>query len=87
MIILCHKCSGVLTNSDDVDVTGLADCRCISGYVRGFDPVINTALEAAKVQIKNMEKELTWFLANGRDENSASVRDRRRKLAVLAAKY
>lgn len=38
-MIICHKCSGLLAYDKKDDTTGLLHCRCISGYVRGFEPV------------------------------------------------
>jgi len=40
-MILCHKCSGLLAWNKEEDTTGLLSCQCISGWVRGNEPVLN----------------------------------------------
>ena len=47
-MILCHKCSGLLAYDEKDDTTVLLHCGCISGYVRGFEPVMDrkAALQA-----------------------------------------
>lgn len=49
-MILCHKCSGILANSGK-DSSGLFGCACISGYVRGFEKVLNRE-QAINAQIR-----------------------------------
>jgi hypothetical protein len=66
-MILCHKCSGLLANSESEDVAGLRDCRCISGYVRGFEPVLNRA-QAIDVQIDRTIERIELYERQGRNE-------------------
>ena len=55
-IILCHKCSGVLAGNDEAQ-RGLYGCGCISGYVRGFEPLLSRE-EAIEKQI---QAQLGWI--------------------------
>ena len=70
-IILCHKCAGVLVcePGQDKDLLG---CQCISGWVRGFESVLDRA-EAIAAQIKANEQRLATYIRQGR---SASWLDR-----------
>jgi len=60
-MILCHKCSGMLSFDRDSEVvTGLAGCRCISGWVRGFEPDL-TRSEAVAAQIKRQQSDIDLY--------------------------
>ena len=65
-MILCHKCSGVLACAKDEDGK-LNSCRCISGYVRGFEP--NLTLDEAATQQAMREIEwLALWVSQGRED-------------------
>lgn len=66
-MILCHKCGGLLATEDVEDTTGLLDCQCISGYVRGFEPALNRT-EAIAAQIKAQEGWLALYERQGRSQ-------------------
>lgn len=63
-MILCHKCSGVLTADDD-EARGLRGCGCISGWVRGFEPVLTRA-EAIAAQLAQCERNIALYTRQGR---------------------
>lgn len=69
-MILCHKCSGLLSGEKD---TGLYGCQCISGYIRGFEPEVS--LEQAAIE--QVKREIEWFalyVSQGRPESWKSDR-------------
>ena len=59
-MILCHKCSGVLAACQDEDESGLLGCCCISGYVRGFEPIVSRS-EAIQIQIKQQHHNIALY--------------------------
>ena len=65
---LCHKCAGLLANDETENISGLLECECISGYVRGFEPEL-TRPEAIKAQIEQQEE---WKLLYMRQNRSYS---------------
>jgi hypothetical protein len=64
MMILCHKCSGVLAN-EGADASGLMGCGCISGYVRGFETPL-TRGQAIAQQIKRQDEWIALYQRQGR---------------------
>ncbi len=56
-VILCHKCSGLLTTTEDPIGKQLNVCQCLSGYVRGFETP-QTIPQAIQVQYA---AELRWL--------------------------
>ncbi len=63
-MILCHKCSGLLAYADNEDTTGLLDCSCISGYVRGFEPMLNRRAAIAAQLAAQKEWQLLYMRQN-----------------------
>lgn len=59
-MILCHKCAGLLACDDKENVAGLRPCRCISGYVRGFEKEV-TRLQAIEKQIRAAEQWIALY--------------------------
>jgi hypothetical protein len=81
-MILCHKCAGLLAHEVGADISGLYDCWCISGYVRGFEP--NLPREAAITeQIDRLRDNLRLFGAQGRDPSEQIVTSTESLLAKL----
>jgi len=66
-MILCHKCAGVLGYVERADIEGLRDCSCMSGWVRGFEPVLNCA-QAIDVQIDRTIERIELYERQGRNE-------------------
>lgn len=78
-MILCHKCSGLLTNHYR-DHKELYPCECISGYIRGFEPTVT--LEQAKAeQIKATKANLELYRRQGRDEDGQHITFMKARLA------
>lgn len=67
-MILCHKCSGLLTSGPKP----LYSCECISGYVRGFEKPVNID-EALAEQIKTTKDNLALYRGQGRNENGQHI--------------
>jgi hypothetical protein len=65
-MILCHKCSGLLASGDSENTIGMFHCRCISGYVRGFEPNL-ARLDAIQCQLDGMQRRLTLYRSQGRE--------------------
>lgn len=65
-VILCHKDSGVLVAGEE-SMSGLFYCGCISGWVRGFEPIV-TREEAIEIQRKELESRLAHYRWQGRSE-------------------
>jgi len=72
-VILCHKCSGALTEKND---PRLYSCGCISSYARGFEEHL-TAEQAVMVQIEATEKELAYNKKYRSDRIDMIERDER----------
>lgn len=71
-IILCHKCSGLLTQTDDQVGKQLNGCQCISGYVRGWETPLTTE-QAIQEQVK---QEIQWLsLYTSQSRNPCSWND------------
>jgi len=66
-MILCHKCAGVLTHAPDENMTALHGCRCISGWVRGFEPTL-TRREAIAMQAHQALERALLFDWQGRNQ-------------------
>ena len=64
-MILCHKCSGVLSHGDNEDVSSLYPCGCISSYVRGFEPIVNRD-EAIVAQVKACKERISLYIEQER---------------------
>lgn len=62
MYILCHKCQGKLTGPMD---SGLKNCRCISGWVRGFEEPL-TLVQAQAAQHAANERDRSLYIRQGR---------------------
>ena len=82
MMILCHKCSGVLAN-EGADTSGLMGCGCISGYVRGFEVPVDRA-QAIAQQIKRQDELIALYQRQGRSAREIGyVMDDRSRLRLL----
>ena len=59
--ILCHKCSGVLAGPSD---PRLHDCRCMSGWIRGFEPplILEDAIAEQEQERQNVEQYRKFLL-------------------------
>ncbi len=66
-MILCHKCSGLLTARETEDTSGLKQCCCISGWVRGFEPILDRA-QAIEQQAKAAEQRRAHYIRQGRSQ-------------------
>ena len=75
-MILCHKCSGLLTDGP----TPLYKCGCISGYIRGHESAL-TVDQALTEQIKATKADLALYRGQGRDEQGSHIQG---KLVLLA---
>jgi len=64
--ILCHKCAGVL--SGKVKNTPLNYCRCISGWIRGFEKSL-TFEEAKQEQIQMAKSWIQLYKRQERDQS------------------
>ena len=89
-MILCHKCSGVLSYSTRTeDVTGLYTCRCISGWVRGFEPIL-TRNAAIAAQVRMCKLNIALYARQGREpewiEEEQKHIDRLMKLSMRTVK-
>jgi hypothetical protein len=69
---LCHKCSGVLASGDGEDMSGLSECGCISGWLRGIEPDL-TREEAIAAQIRTERRNLALWIEQGRRIGHAST--------------
>jgi hypothetical protein len=67
-MILCHKCSGVLAYADKMEIEGLLDCSCMSGYVRGFEPTVNRA-QAIEAQQIHCNFRIELYRTQGRKQS------------------
>ena len=65
---LCHKCSGVLASGDGEDMSGLSECGCISGWLRGIEPDL-TREEAIAAQIRTERRNLALWIEQGRGQD------------------
>ena len=82
-MILCHKCSGVLNPSLDGDGNGLYGCGCISGWIRGFEPIL-TREQAIAAQVNACDERIALYIRQGREAwNVEQETSRRDKLAKL----
>lgn len=70
VMILCHKDSGVLVRNGE-PMAGLYYCQCISGWVRGFEPIV-TREEALKIQAEAVKARIALYRAQGRSEAEIS---------------
>jgi hypothetical protein len=68
-VYLCHKCSGVLTDSTD---TRAYRCGCISSYVRDWQKPVDVT-EVRKLQIATVKSDLKLFAQQGRPVNARIV--------------
>lgn len=77
-MLLCHKCSGVLSKSEHEDTSGLHGCECISGWVRGFEPNL-TREEAIAEQIKACDQWIELFQHQGRSQDWIDEQEQRKQ--------
>lgn len=82
-MILCHKCAGVLAYEKIEDTTGLRSCECMSGYVRGFEPIVDRATSIVK-QAEQQERWAQLYERQGRDVSQIHERrnERNRLLSL-----
>lgn len=69
-MILCHKCSGRLEGTKTI--SSLYDCRCMSGWIRGFEPNV-TEQEALLAQTMAQMKRLELYKRQGRSSDDTIV--------------
>jgi hypothetical protein len=67
MIILCHKCSGLLCGKDEAPKDAYS-CGCISGYVRDWQEPTNPRNVIA-IQIAEQRDRLKLYDGQGRASN------------------
>lgn len=84
-VLLCHKCSGVLANTDKDTNHGLNGCKCISGYVRGFQRAMSIE-EAASAQVQREIEWIALYVSQGRVEADPAWQDALRRLKVAMKK-
>jgi hypothetical protein len=77
-VILCHKCSGLLTPGPKP----LYPCECISGYIRGFEKSLDEG-QAKAEQIRAAEASLRLYRGQGRDEAGQHIVFMKARLAEL----
>jgi len=83
MIILCHKCAGVLAYAEKEEVESLLECQCISGWVRGFEPML-TREQAIERQIAQQDQWIALYRQQGRASGEvARVEEKKEKLQKL----
>lgn len=82
MVILCHKCSGLLHADTREEGSELVHCGCISGYVRGFEPHL-TREEAINSQIDSVRKRIDVFVHQGRTVEVLWLKERLHQLEKL----
>lgn len=83
-MLLCHKCAGLLGHRTGEDITGLLNCRCMSGYVRGFEDDVTRA-EAIVEQYDMQESWKDLFITQGRHKSELDVLEKKQEqlLALL----
>ena len=64
-MILCHKCSGILAMNHNEDTSGMMECGCISGWVRGWEPHLDR-IAAIREQITACENRERLYAEQGR---------------------
>jgi len=62
-VYLCHKCGGLLTESDD---KRLYSCGCMSGYVRDWQ---KPSADPHAEQLEACKRRIAHFEGQGRDEH------------------
>lgn len=67
-MILCHKCSGLLSHGKTEDINGLLHCMCISSYVRGFEPILSRP-QAIEQQITQTASYIQLYRQQGRAQS------------------
>lgn len=88
-MILCHKCSGLLTQIDNPALQdALGGCRCMSGYVRDWQVGL-TEQQAITKAIEHSEAAIRWLSsrnAKGDPERIIACQERIAKLRNLVGK-
>lgn len=88
MFILCHKCGGVLSHTEDTPAEHreqLGGCVCISGWVRGFEPHLDFPA-AVTAQIQAAESRIKLYADQGRPmaPDSYEYKHIKHLMAILA---
>lgn len=82
-MILCHKCSGLLHNIDDIDLeSAIGGCKCISSYIRDFQTHI-TAIQAIKEAIESDINSIRHLSARNSKDDKKYILEHRTRINKL----
>lgn len=81
---ICHKCAGVLKYDAKTESTvDLSGCTCISGYYRGFEPLL-TREDVIKAQIEQAYERIVLYTRQKRKSDWIQAeQDKISKLGLL----